>query len=89
MSVSIPSIFETTPIRVWFRPYSHQEVKEFLRRVHDEFGLGALNMEFTDRRWAYCSPKDDWVMAENNVWVLDFYFRDDNNRILFALKYQR
>ena len=67
-------------VRITFDPYNHDQVQEFLIRVTREFGR--------DRgRWYYRSP--DIGTIENNVWVLDFYFREANDALMFSLKYLR
>ena len=67
-------------VRITFDPYNHEQVQEFLGRVTRDLGR--------DRsRWYYRSP--DIGTVENNVWILDFYFRDQNDATMFALKYQR
>ena len=67
-------------VRITFNPYDHEQVQEFLVRVTRDLGR--------DRsRWYYRSP--DIGTVENNVWVLDFYFRDHNDAMMFALKYQQ
>jgi hypothetical protein len=67
-------------VRITFDPYNHDQVQEFLVRVTQDFGR--------DRgRWYYRSP--DVGTVENNVWILEFYFRDPNDAMIFGLKYSR
>jgi hypothetical protein len=68
------------PIRVVFAPYNHSEVQTTLRAVVKDFGRPG-------DRWRYRSP--DLTDIEDNVWQLDFYFRDSHDAIIFGLKYQR
>jgi hypothetical protein len=68
------------PIRVVFAPYNHSDVQNTLRAVVKDFGRPG-------ERWRYRSP--DLEESENNVWQLDFYFRDPHDAIIFGLKYQR
>jgi uncharacterized protein YchJ len=77
MSDSTP---DYATVRVKFNPYSHQEVQKFLRQVHTSFGKDK-------NRWYYVSPPVDSV--EENVWVLDFTFKDPHDAIMFSLKYAR
>lgn len=68
------------PVRVVFAPYNHDQVQQTLRAVVRDFGRPG-------ERWRYRSP--DIGQAEDNVWQLDFYFRDPHDAIIFGLKYQR
>ena len=67
-------------VRITFDPYNHEQVQEFLIRVTRDLGRDKS-------QWYYRSP--DIETVEDNVWVLDFYFRDHNDAMMFALKYQR
>jgi hypothetical protein len=68
----------TKPVRVWFRPYSHDDVQNLLQKVCLDFGRPG-------RRWRYRSP--DLGEQEQNVWCLDFYFANPHDATLFGLKY--
>lgn len=67
-------------VRITFDPYNHEQVQEFLIRVTRDLGRDKS-------RWYYRSP--DIGTVQDNVWVLDFYFRDRDDAMMFALKYQR
>jgi hypothetical protein len=67
-------------VRITFDPYDHDAVQEFLVRIYQEFGRDKS-------RWYYRSP--DIGTIENNVWVLEFFFRDPNDAVIFGLKYSR
>jgi hypothetical protein len=69
----------TKPIRVWFRPYNHDEVSHMLSQLYAEFGRPG-------RRWRYRSP-DIGLSQDDNVWVLDFYFAVPYDATMFSLKY--
>jgi len=78
---------QPTRVRYEFVPYSHDQVRDLLRCVRDEFGRPGLS-----RRWYFASANLDeepssrgWI----NAWCLDFYFQDANDAMIFALKYQR
>ena len=73
-------LFDQPPVRVVFAPYDHSEVQTTLRAVVRDFGLPG-------ERWRYRTP--NLKESENNVWQLDFHFRDPHDAIIFGLKYQR
>ena len=76
------SALPISPIRVNFRPYNHQEVQELLKKAVKDFGPFG-----SDRRWWFeTAPTSD---EETNVWIVDFYFREVNDAMIFGLKYQR
>jgi hypothetical protein len=76
MSDSTPTF---PSVRITFDPYNHDQVQDFLAQVTREFGR--------DRsRWYYRSP--DIGTVKDNVWVLEFFFRDHGDALIFALKYQ-
>jgi hypothetical protein len=77
MSDSTP---DYSTVRIKFNPYSYQEVQQFLRQIYASFGKDK-------NRWYYVSPPVDSV--EENVWVLDFTFKDPHDAIMFSLKYAR
>ncbi len=79
------SALPTTQVRIEFRPYSHREAQQLLQRVYREFGMPGLDKN--SRRWDFETAQtgDD----ENNIWIVDFRFRDADDAIMFSLKYQR
>ena len=72
-----------SPIRVHFRPYNHEEVQALLKKAVKDFGPFGLNGK---RWWFETAETPD---SEINVWIVDFYFLDTNDAIIFGLKYQR
>ena len=75
----------TLPIssfRISFRPYNHEEVQELLKKAVKDFGPFGSN-----RRWWFESAQTP--DSEINVWIVDFYFREANDAMIFGLKYQR
>ena len=76
------SALPTTPVRIAFRPYSHEEVQEVLKRVVQDFGTFGI-----DRRWWFETAQTP--DSETNVWIVDFHFRDVSDALMFSLKYQR
>jgi len=70
----------TKPVRVWFRPYSHHDVQELLKKACVDFGRPG-------RRWRYRSPEPLEAADEPNAWCLDFYFANPHDAIMFGLKY--
>jgi hypothetical protein len=72
----------TKPVRVWFRPYSHQAVQDLVKAVSIEFGRPG-------KRWKYRSPQVGIDENEPNAWSLDFYFANPHDAVLFSLKYQK
>jgi hypothetical protein len=67
-------------VRITFDPYNHDQVQEFLIQVYKDFGRDK-------GRWYYRSP--DIGTIENNVWVLEFFFRDPHDATMFGLKYSK
>jgi hypothetical protein len=67
-------------VRITFDPYDHDDVQKFLIRVYQDFGRDK-------GRWYYRSP--DIVTIDDNAWVLEFFFRDPNDAVIFGLKYSR
>ena len=69
-------------VRIKFDPYSHSQVQKLLSQVVRDFGHDKT-------RWYYRSVDPVAESIENNVWILDFCFRDPHDAMMFGLKYSR
>jgi hypothetical protein len=79
MSDPAPS---THSVRYEFVPYNYEQVHHLLREVTLDFGPPGSR-----RRWRFETAKTP--DTEQNAWILDFYFPDPHDAMIFALKYQR
>ena len=75
-----PSVVRPHCVRVRFDPYTHKGAQNLIRTIRKEFPKW-----IDKKRWSYSVPDTD----EQNVWILDFYFRDIEDAIVFGLKYSR
>ena len=73
------SLANYTSVRIEFIPYDHDTVGVLLKKAYKDFGRDKS-------RWCFRSP--DIGQQDKNAWVLDFYFRDPKDALLFGLKYQ-
>jgi hypothetical protein len=69
-----------TVVQLRFDPYDHSAFQTLLRRINREFGASGA-----DRAWSWAPVWDD---PQENVWTVEFYWRDPCQATLFALKYQ-
>jgi len=69
-------------VRYEFAPYTYEKARDLLREVALDFGPPGRT-----RRWRFES-----VIAQNivnNDFVLDFFFQDPHDAVIFGLKYLR
>lgn len=71
---------EETTVRVAFRPYSHEEVQTYLRKISRDFGRPG-------QRWRFETAQTP--DTETNIWIIDFMFKNPHEALLFGLKYSR
>ena len=70
-------------IRLAFHPYDPDRVRGLLTDVRRDFGPPGRET----RRWWFQVPTQvDSV--DPTGWVIDFFFRDKNDALMFGLKYQ-
>jgi len=67
-------------VRVTFNPYSYSQVRTLMVGIKREFPK-----QSDKGRWSFVVSDE----GELNVWILDFYFRDIKDAIIFGLKYSR
>jgi len=72
----------TTVVRYEFVPYSHEQVRDLLHQVARDFGPPGHSHK---RRWHFETALTPDI--ENNVWILDFYFREAADALMFSLKF--
>jgi hypothetical protein len=68
----------TTPVRVVFSPYRHEDVNRMLTNVQDEFG-------WHGEKWYMRVPEE--IKSEVNSWAIDICFSDPRDATYFKLKY--
>jgi hypothetical protein len=67
-------------VRIEFDPYNHDQVQDFWSKIREEFST-----KNDTYRWSYTCPSS----PKPNVWLLNFYFRDIEDAIIFGIKYSR
>ena len=76
---------DLTPIsvRLSFHPYDPDRVRGLLRDVARDFGPPGR----ATRRWWFTVPTEA-DSIDPTGWIVDFFFRDKNDALMFGLKYQ-
>jgi hypothetical protein len=67
-------------VQVHLKPYSNQVAKELIANVTREFGHPGVRWN-----WTVNTTTSQFY----NDWVLDFWFKDPNDALVFGLKYQQ
>jgi hypothetical protein len=66
---------------VVFQPYNYQQVADLLKRVSAWFGMPGHA-----RRWFFETAHTP--DTESNLWIIDFYFFESQDAVMFGLKFQ-
>ena len=73
-------------VRVTLSPYSYARASALLRDINYDFPK-----KYDNGRWYYKviteSIRDSQSAILSNDWILDFYFRDIEDAVMFGLKY--
>ena len=68
---------EYTQVRRAYTEYDPQAWMRLMSSINDEFGRSG-------KRWQWIMNNE---LSQGNAWVVDFYFEDPHDAILFQLKY--